>query len=185
MTMISRCRSTASNTMHQSAKMMFSSNVFAMKSAAVTASASPQHLSPSRSNDSHRCCQNPRNCHHHHHHHLWCRHMSSNSSNSVEPDWVRTAIQKMITDQQQQQHSENGGETSSQSSLTTSTDRNTVSSMNGSTNASPSTSAMFDNPDLEKTLQSLQVGIQIYSLVLKLKNLCVTHPEKLSFPTKI
>ena len=161
--MMSRSRFTASNTvMHQSAKkMMFSSYVFTDARSAVTAAVSSgylQHLSPSaRSNDCHICCQHQRFCHHHHHRLVWCRNMSSNSSStSVEPDWVRTAIQKMIMEQQQQQQSENG-EGEMTSPLTASTDRNLVTSMNGSTHSYPSTFAIFDNTDLEKTLQSLQV----------------------------
>ena len=142
---------------------MFSSKVIAVRSTvAATAadSAGPQHLASSRSIDSRSCCLHPRSCNHHHPR-LWCRAMSSNSSNCVEPDFVRMAVQKMIMDQQQQQAENSGGgggEISQPSTLSASMDRNAQTTMNGSMKPTPTTPfPMIDNSDLEKALQSLQV----------------------------
>ena len=151
MMMICRCRSTAANAMYQPMKLRSFSSIVVRNTAAVRVG--PQHnlsLTSSPSIESRNCgCRHPRTCHHHR---LYCRNMSSNSSNSMEPDWVRSAIQKMILDQQQP---ENGYETSSTSTpSTTSLDKNALP-------GTPISLAVFDNPDLEKSLQSLQVRIWI------------------------
>jgi hypothetical protein len=172
--MIRRCHSSASNTMYQYANTRrFSTNLLVMKrpsaAAAVVSSTTVPHLK-NRSTFIDKtqrcsCCRHPRTCHRHHQ--LYCRNMSSHSSNSVEPDWVRTAIQKMIMDQQQQSETSSGGETITTSnnvppplpsSSNSSSERNTVPGMNGSVKLTPVSTGICDNSDLEKSLLSLQVG---------------------------
>ena len=156
MMMICRCRSTAANAMYQPIKLRSFISIVVRNTAAVRVG--PQHnlsLTSSPSIESRNCgCRHPRTCHHHHHR-LHCRNMSSNSSNSMEPDWVRSAIQKMILDQQQP---ENSCETSS--TLTPSTASLDKNALPGA----PISLSMFDNPDLEKSLQSLQVRIWIHGI---------------------
>ena len=91
---------------------------------------------------------------HHQHQRCHCRYMSSNHS-SMEPDWVRTAIQKMILDQAEHPGpNETTSTTTSSSSSSLSTDRTT-----STTTTTTANGAMLDRPDLEKTLLSLQVRI--------------------------
>ena len=110
---------------------------------------------------------------------LYHRNLSSNSSHSVETDWVRTAIQKMIMDQQQQQQTP--PETTNLETISAATVVSPLASTNtGTTNGSiPSstllsdtTTTTFENSDLEKSLQSLQVRKYGYKMKTYLSAFC-------------
>lgn len=113
---------------------------------------------------------------HHQHQRCHCRYMSSNHS-SMEPDWVRTAIQKMILDQAEHPGpNETTSTTTSSSSSSLSTDRTT-----STTTTTTANGAMLDRPDLEKTLLSLQVRIVNIWFTLLMRNKDFILMQKCSF----
>jgi hypothetical protein len=83
------------------------------------------------------------------------------SEQQPEPDWVRTAIQKMVLEQRHANYNNiNNSETLPDTRNSEQTD-GVKSAVTSATTETTTTSSLYDSRDLEKALQSLQVRYQI------------------------